>query len=92
MFVPFSSYYYYALLSLIDRLDTAGFSDLLASYSIFFQLFVIVLPSHLLTTLVFFLISALVSSTFVIIGSTVALYNANFVSFLIYLFHKINSQ
>ena len=37
----------------INRLDTAGFSDLLASYSILFcQLFFLVLASHLLPTFV----------------------------------------
>jgi hypothetical protein len=89
--VPFSSSFFHLV---INRLDTAGFSDLLASYSIYF-----VLPTIFLSTFtsiasnicLLFYISALVTSAYVIIGRTVTFYIFDFVSFLLYLFLLIRS-
>jgi hypothetical protein len=82
MFDPlFSSSFY----PFMNRLNTVGFSDLLASYSIY------VSPTVCLCTFIpfvsniclFFYASALVSIAYAIIGSTFALYIFYFISFLI---------
>ena len=82
---------------LINRLDTAGFSDLLASHSVYFCFAdYFSYYSHLicfqhLSVFFFFYVSVLVSSVYVIIGRKVALYIFDFVSFLIYLFLQTRS-
>ena len=89
MFIPLPSSTFHPV---INRLDTAGFSDLLA-YSIF------VLPTIFLSTFIpvacniclVFYFSTLVSSVYVAIERTVALYIFEFVSFLIYLFLQTTS-
>jgi hypothetical protein len=71
MLVPFSS----SFQLLINRLDTAGFSDLLASYSIFviLTIFLSTFISFASNIYLVFYIAALVSSAYVIIGRTVPL-------------------
>ena len=75
-------------LPLINRLDTAGFSDFLVSYCIcswFCQLVFLVLSSLFASNICHvFNVSALVSSAYLIIESTVALYIFDFVCISIY--------
>jgi hypothetical protein len=91
MLVPFSSSFH----PLINKLDTAGFSDLLGSYSIYFcfaNYFLSTFISFASNICLVFDVSAVVSSAYVIIGRTVVFYIFYFVSFLIYLSTDCNSS